>query len=97
MAAGRMATIWRVGAFATRDDLTIHAMRHAALRHLHADAGPGRRVTRVDHATFRRATGVLAHSRQHAPVACLVSETLALSSRPSTPGGSLCLCSRSVA
>ena len=93
MASGRASSIWRDGALANRDDVTIYTMRHAAHRGARAIAGIRRVETPVVPATFHRTTGGLAHSRQHALVACLVNPVPVSGSRPSVLGGSSRLCS----
>ena len=97
MASGRTSSIWRDGEFETRDDVCIRVMRHAA----HGDPRAAEPATGAASPTlpvlFRRATGVLAHSTQHARMACLARPVLVPRSRPLVSGGSSRLCTRSVA
>lgn len=88
MASGRTARTWRDGEFVNRDAATIHVMRRAACYDARAGAGIGRLATPAVPAIFRRTTGVYAHSRQHAHVACLAAPLFMPRSRPSAHGGS---------
>ena len=96
MASGRTASIRRDGQIVNRDDATIHVRRRAAHCDSRAATAISRSETPAAPAIFRRTTGVYAHSRQHARVACLAVPVLMPRSRPVVLGGSLRLCFGSV-